>query len=428
MVSVHGMTGSRMIVLALFGALASLIPFAPCFAGNEIVLAAATTMGLAEGEESVRAANLAVAEINARGGVRVGDEHRSMRVEAVDLRDALPGVAVRDALSVLENMVKIKKPHAVVVGPFRSEVLLPSMEIMANHRIPLLGTIAMTPASEVKVMRNSRYRYVFRVGLNSRYLVAYLIDVMKLLGDRFGCKRVFVMNQDVAWARTTASLMVKLFFERAGWEVLGIETCASGMDDFSAPLQKARARAAQVVLPIFDMPQSGILVKQWKAMKVPAVMAGFISPLAGPGAWNTFEGKIGGAINCNFELGSAIASTKVPRSMAFYEAYERSCGRPMEAGHGPAPAYESVYILAEAMERANSLEPEEVVRALEETDREGVIGRIKFHKGHQVVFGKNPEAEALACLFQWTDGGKRRIVYPPSIAEGEIELPASFFR
>ncbi|MBN1103477.1 MAG: ABC transporter substrate-binding protein [Deltaproteobacteria bacterium] len=428
MVSVSGIAKWLLIAVALFGVLASGADPAPCFAGNEIVLGAATTMGLAEGEESVRAANLAVAEINARGGIRVGNEHRSMMVETVDLRDALPGVPVRDALSVLENMVRIKKPHAVVVGPFRSEVLLPSMEIMANHRVPLLGTIAMTPASEVKVMRDSRYRYVFRVGLNSRYLVAYLIDAMKLLGDRFGFKRVFVMNQDVAWARTTASLMVKLFFERAGWEVLGIETCASGMDDFSAPLQKAGTKAAQVILPIFDMPQSGILVKQWKAMRVPAVMAGFISPLAGPGAWNAFEGKIGGAINCNFELGSAIASGKVPRSMAFYEAYERRYGRPMEAGHGPAPAYESVYVLAEAMERANSLEPEELVKALEETDREGVIGRIRFHKGHQVVFGKNPEGEALACLFQWTDGGKRRIVYPPSIAEGEIELPASFRR
>jgi branched-chain amino acid transport system substrate-binding protein len=424
----NGMINRLLVGAALFGGLAALACSSLCFAGREIVLGAATTMGLAEGDESVRAANLAVAEINARGGIRVGNEQRSVRMEALDLRDALADVTVKDALAVLENMIEGKKPHAVVVGPFRSEVLLPSMEIMANHRIPLLGTIAMTPASEVKVMRDSRYRYVFRVCLDSRYLVAYLIDAMKFLGDRFGFRRVLVMNQDVAWARTTASLMVKLFFERAGWQVLGIEICASGTDDFSAPLDRAKARAAQVILPIFDMPQSGILVKQWKAMKVPAVLAGFISPLAGPGAWNAFEGKIGGAINCNFELGSAIASRKVPRSMAFYDAYERSYGRPMEAGHGPAPAYESVYILAEAIERANSLEPEELVKALEQTDRDGVIGRIKFHKGHQVVFGKNPETEAVACLFQWTDGGKRRIVYPPSIGEGEIELPTFFPR
>jgi len=47
-------------------------------------------------------------------------------------------------------------------------------------------------------------------------------------------------------------------------------------------------------------------------------MAGFISPLAGPGAWKTFDGKIAGAMNCIFEIGN-MPVPKVPKSVEFYE-------------------------------------------------------------------------------------------------------------
>ena len=94
-----------------------------------------------------------------------------------------------------------------------------------------------------------------------------------------------------------------------------------------------------------------------------------------------------------------------------------------EAGHGPAPSYESVYILAEALEKAGSLDPDMLAQALEATDRKGVMGRVRFHRGHQAIFGKDPKQEALACVMQWTSSGQRVIVYPRLLAEGGLKLP-----
>jgi len=274
-------------------------------ANDEIVFGVATSLGLLEGEESLRAVQVAVEEINKQGGITIGDRKRKLRVEAVDLRDAMPGVPVADALASLERLIVEKKVTAILVGPFRSEVLLPAMDIVAKHRVVLLGTIAMSPASETKVMRNEDYRYVFRLCLNSRYLVAYLIDSMKLLKQAFGFDKVFIMHQGVAWARTTVSLMIKLYFEKAGWRVLGVEDYPSGSTDYSSGLRKASERGAQVVLPIFDMPEAGNLVKQWKEMKVPALVCGFMSSMMGPGAWEISEGKVAGAISVSFEIGRA---------------------------------------------------------------------------------------------------------------------------
>ena len=152
-------------------------------------------------------------------------------------------------------------------------------------------------------------------------------------------------------------------------------------------------------------------------------MAGFISPLAGPGAWKTFDGKIAGAINCILELGSAISSEKVPASVAFNAAYEKKWGVPIEAGHGISPSYEAVYILAEAINRAGSVDADAIVAELEKTDRKGVLGRVKFDDGHQAIYDLDPNETATSAVFQWTKDGKRPIVFPPALSEKTIELP-----
>ena len=384
----------------------------------------ATALYTVEGQESLKAATMAVEEVNAQGGVPIGGRRHSLRLVPVDLKDAAGGVRVEDSLKLLDEFLRTQAVHGIVVGPFRSEVLLPAMDLIAAYRVPLIGSIAMSSAMEAKVMKDSRYRYVFRTGLNTRYLTDYLIESMRFLHQKFGFTKIHILSQDVAWARSTASLMVKLYFERSPWQITGMDHYPSDATDFSTGLTTAASRGAQVILPIFDAPGSGQLVTQWNAMKIPALLCGFVSPMMGPGAWSRFGGHIAGALNITFELGN-IPSTRYPPATAFYRAFAQRFGHEIEAGHGPAPTYEAVHILTQAIEKTGTLEADGIVAALESTDRAGVMGRLRFHRGHQVIFGKDPAQEAVACLFQWSETGKRVIVYPPILAEGDIHLPDS---
>jgi branched-chain amino acid transport system substrate-binding protein len=412
------------INLLLVTAAFCLAPFSNTLAADPIVIGVPTSLGFLEGKESHKVVQMAISEINAKGGITVGGQKRLLEVAALDIRDAAPGVPVPEALLGIEKNILEKKPAGIVVGPFRSEALVAAMDLLAKYKTPMIGTIAMTPASEAKVKQEpDKYKYVFRNCLNASYLVQYLSGVMGAINKEFGFTKVYVMHQDVAWARGTADGVKKAYFDKAGWEVLEQEAYPTGTADFSSALMKAKSKGAQVILPIFDMPQSGTLVKQWKSMNVPALMAGFISPLAGTDAWKTFDGKIGGAINCVFEMGSAIGNEKIPKSVEFYNKYNKLYGKEIQAGHGPAPAYESVYILAEAIERAGSLDPDAIVAQLKKTDRMGIMGRVKFDEGNQVIFGNDPKETAVAAVFQWTEDGKRRIVFPDSIAESKIQLP-----
>jgi len=415
----------KMWILGLFLALffVWIIPGHYVLAAEPIILGVPTSLGFLEGKEGLDCINIAVDEINRSGGVNVGGVQRPFKVVAIDARGAEPGVPVSEVIKVHKKLILEDKAHIIAYGSFRSECALACMDVVGKYKIPMLLGTAMSPAMEKKVKTNyDKYKYTFRVCLNAIYLVKYLGGAMGYMGKQFGFNKVFIINQDVAWARATGDIMIKAVFNKMGWKVAGRLAYPTGASDFSAALMKAKAQGAQVILPIFDMPQSGILVKQWKSMRIPAVLAGFISPLAGPAAWKSFDKKIDGAMNAIFEIGN-IPCPKVPKSVEFFNKYKKRYGRPIEAGHSPAPAYETIYILKEAIERAGSLDGDKLVVELEKTDRHGAMGRIRFNDGHQVIYGTDPNETAMGCMMQWTKTGERVIVFPESIAEAKIQLP-----
>jgi branched-chain amino acid transport system substrate-binding protein len=172
------------------------------------------------------------------------------------------------------------------------------------------------------------------------------------------------------------------------------------------------------------MPESGILIRQLQTAQSPALILGFISPMAPGNAWDVFDGEIGGVVNFLFEIGP-IPVEAAPGSVAFYDAYAATYGEDEATalpGHGVSPAYDQVYILKDAVERAGTLDPDALVEALEATDLDGATGHITFGEDHQTPYGTEPTETAMALAFQWVDG-ERVVVWPPSIAEGEIQLP-----
>lgn len=389
-----------------------------------IVLGVPTALGTIEGQDSLRAAQLAVSEINEAGGVEVGGVKHKLAVESIDTREAEAGLPVNDALAAFEKLIAEKKPTAIVVGAFRSEVLLSAMDMNVKYKIPYLCTIAMSPEFEKKISGDyEKYKYNFRLGLNAPFLVGNMGKVLDHIHKKLNYDKLYLVHQDLAWAKGTAGGVAKVT-QAAGWTVVGTDAYPTGSRDFSSSMTRVKASGAQVVVPIFDMPESGVLVKQARSMNVPALFAGFISPAAPGTAWNTFNGEIDGLVNFLFEPGAI--PVKTPRSQHFNEAYGKMFGeenRLKLSGHGPGPSYDAIFVLADAIKRAGALDSDKIVAELEKTDTDGAVGHIKFNQQHQVIYGTDPAQAATSLAFQWRNG-KRVVVYPESAAESQIEVAA----
>jgi branched-chain amino acid transport system substrate-binding protein len=299
------------------------------------------------------------------------------------------------------------------------------MDLMPKYKIPYLATIAATPTLQQKITDDyNKYKYFFRLGLNAQGVVMYLTQALDFMGKNFNFKRAYVVYQDVAWSQGTRA-GVTAWLKANGWETVGDDVYPVGATEFTISLTKAKDSKADVLIPIFDMPQSGILLKQARAMQHPALLAGFISPVAPASAAKTFEGDVEGVVNLVFEIGS-LPVKAVPASVQYNDAFGKKYGaesRTKLSGHGPGPSYDSVFVLKAAIERAGTLDGDALVTALEATDMDGVIGHIKFGKDHQVVFGLDPKTTALGAAFQWVKG-TRVPVFPAVVAEGKIQLPS----
>jgi len=84
---------------------------------------------------------------------------------------------------------------------------------------------------------------------------------------------------------------------------------------------------------------------------------------------------------------------------------------------GCVSAYEAMFVLKDAIERAGSIDKEALVAALTKTNLPVVRGTLRFDQNHQVVYGYDPKTSVLGCWVQWQNGNG-------SPSSPKLQLPA----
>ncbi len=412
------------LILALLFGVCLAAPSAPALAADPIVLGCPLSTAFLYGWDAERGIRLAVEEINAQGGVKVGNEKRPLAMEVIDTRDLEPGVPVSEALLGVEKLLLEKKADFIVGGPVRSEAALAAMPIVAKaQKISILTSGSLTPKySEMVGQQPDKFKYLYRISGEAKWMVTgEIIPCLEQIGKKYNLDRLAIMVQDVAHARAGGAIIAKVMASK-GWTVLEPEVYPTGATDFSMGLVKTKNEKAQVLLIWMDMPETSILLKQWNDMKVPALPFGSIIAAAEqPGFWAATEGK-GEYCLANVVNAGNAPSQATPWTMKFVDAYQKKYGLEPE-GYGASSSYMAVYVIKDAIERAGGLDPEKLVAAMKATDLMGVYGRIKFDpKTNQVIPSLDPNEGAVGTIFQW-QAGKRIVVFPPKVATGEIMLP-----
>lgn len=141
------MKPNRTLLCAVLAALCCLaVALCPALAQDAITLGAPLPLGFLYGWDAERAIKLAVDEINAAGGVKVGSALLPLKVEVLDTRDLEPKIPVSEVIAGMEKLILDKKVNFIVGGLVRSEAALESLPLLAKHRmVSILSTGALTP-------------------------------------------------------------------------------------------------------------------------------------------------------------------------------------------------------------------------------------------------------------------------------------------
>jgi len=147
------------------------------------------------GWDAERAIKLAVDEINAAGGVKVGDKKRPFAVDVIDTRDLEAAVPVSEALLAVEKLILEKKVSFLVGGPVRSEAALAVMPLLVKHKmISILTTGALTPKyNEIIAQDPEKFKYCFRISGEAKWMVmGELVPCLVEIGKNFNLDRLMI--------------------------------------------------------------------------------------------------------------------------------------------------------------------------------------------------------------------------------------------
>jgi branched-chain amino acid transport system substrate-binding protein len=320
----------------------------------------------AVGASSKNAADLIVAQINAAGGLAVGERLHPVELVAVD-----NGARADQAAAMAQRLITQENVLAMI-GPNASVCAIPASEIAESSRCVMISPWSTNPKTTLQGADGKPKRYVFRGCFTDLFqaqvLARFTLDTLKL-------RRAAVLFDVASEAPNGQANLFKETFERDGGSVVAFETYTTGDRDFSAQLTKMRAARPDVIfLPAYynDVP---LITQQARRLGIEA-------PFVGSDAWSTPEIiKLGGAVLegayfCN-HYSTQIAT---PAARQFVEDYRAKYGQ--DPDDIAALTYDSLGLLFEAIRSAGRLDRQAVRDALAAIPHyAGVTGTMRFPEG-----------------------------------------------
>ncbi len=396
---------------------------------KEIKVGVIGPMSFIQGKHHLYGAQMARDEINAAGGVMVGDE--AYQITLVDI-DSNEIVSPTDAVTAMEKLITVDKVD-FVVGGFRSESVLAMQDKAMEYQMIFLGAGASDNELTKRVAQDyDKYKYWFRVTpVNGSNLVRISFMLAGMVAQKIGAlgvaPKIAILAENVKWADLLVAAAQQTFTAPPdaggmGLEVVGVWRPSQLATDVTAELTAIEAAGANIIYTAVSGPLGVAYTSQWGELQIPAASVGinveaqkggFLEATGGYGAYET---------TLNTYARVKMANETIP----FYDSFVEEFG---EIPIYTAGTYDAIMILKGAIESAGTLDSDAVVTALEATDMSGPAGRVVFmgtdtETPHDVTWGPG---YVTGVGVQWQDG-KLVAVWPdaggrldPLFYEGTVD-------
>jgi branched-chain amino acid transport system substrate-binding protein len=353
----------RLFTLAVFLGCFAFLLQPPAMAQKVVKIGSLlTTSGPAAhlGKVCLTGAQMAVDEINAKGGLAVGGE--KYKVELINYDDKC---VAKDAVSATERLLKQDKVP-VIMGAICSHCMLAAMEITEKEKIPIVTPIA----SSVKIT-GMGYKYVFRTWSNAAIQAE---TVTRFASEDLKLKTAAYIGRNDAWSRSAADEFKKRW-EKRGGKLLVTEFYELGSTDFYPQLTKAKNANPDLIYFCSLSEDGALAVKQAKELGIKAQIMGTDEM-----GNDQFFHNSGGAIE-----GAYIYWTEGPKkqkSLDFEQRYKKKYG--VDSIAIDKGGYDTLNIITHAMEKAGTVTDSTKIRdALAKTDYDGIRQRYSFQDNGQ---------------------------------------------
>jgi ABC-type branched-subunit amino acid transport system substrate-binding protein len=315
--------------------------------------------GSVTGGTTMRAAfEIALEEINAAGGV-LGKPVELVLLDTEGLPER--GTAGMERLISQEGV-------AGVVGEYHSAVAMTEMEVAHANNVPIVFAETWSDA-----ITESQYPEVFRIAPMSSLTADTYVNFM----DSLGVKKVVIMTENTSYGIDQAEQVTQRAEEK------GIETVTFSADigtqDFSGIVERIKAENPELIFVSVTGETSYNFEQQAaEACIGPQDLPMICNQVAGDSAafWsNVPDGNL-----CIYTRIGLPRALYTPETLAFIDKYTAATGK-AETESYAMEAYDSLKLMAQAINEAGSTDGDAIISALENISYDGALGNITFTYG-----------------------------------------------
>jgi branched-chain amino acid transport system substrate-binding protein len=316
------------------------------------------------GKDNENGAKLAAKEINAAGGIKLGDQvFEIVIVGEDDKADPKEGT--------LAGQKIVDSGAVAVVGHLNSGTSIPASKIYSDANMTQISPSATNPK-----LTEQGFKTTFRVVANDNQqggvLANYAHDALK-------AKTIAIVDDRTAYGQGLADVVEKVAKEK-GIKVVAREFATDKTTDFNAILTKIRGTKPDVIMYGGMDATAGPMAKQIKQLGIKSVL------LAGDGVCSPefikLAGDAAGIMHCSM-AGEAVE--KLAKGEEFKAKYKAEYNQDVQI-YSPY-SYDAVYVIADAIKRAGKADRAAITAAMPATNYPGLTGTIAFDEKGDIKNG-----------------------------------------
>ena len=351
----------------------------------------------ATGRTCKQALDLATKEVNREGGIKSLGGAQIKLVYTDSRGDPKIGRSEAERLILKENV-------SVILGSFQSSVTMTSTQVAERYKVPYLTIIAVADS-----ITDRGFKYVFRLNEKaswvSRDIIRFFAEMGKLTGKPI--KTLGLLYENTEYGQSTAKSW-KEYAKEYGFQVQLDEPYPHQTTDVTPVILKFKNANPDAVLTVSYISDQILITKtlaenKWRPKVFFAAGGSETQP--------EFLKAVGDLAEHHFNIIAYSPDLLLmkPWAKKMVEEYEKEYGEQFPGD--ASTSYVTLYVLADALERAGSKDREKIREALAKTSI--TSGRALLLPYQKIEFGpdgQNPHVRLLVCQYQ---NGKLRIVYPP---------------
>jgi len=357
------------------------------------VILSVTGFDAVNGKPAQNGCELAAEQINAAGGVMVKEYNKKLPIELVILdMESSPEKAIARSEAVNAQGIP------VAIG---MEMIIAAPDIYEKNKLPIVNN-----ATTLNESFERGYKYWFSVDKLDSEISQSIVEVFDDLGANKPTKFA-TMEEELFFTTELKNFLIE-YGKPKGMTVVYEGKYAAMSPDLSPLLREAKNAGAEVLFGGPSAPDAITVMKQLGEVgfnpKGIVMIRGADDP-----AWGQL-GPMGDHI-----LGATAwhPSLNYPGVPELNAAYKAKFGEDIHPLSGPA--YACVKVIADAIERAGSLDREKIRDAIASTDLMTIHGRIRFDD-------KGRRLDAPHTVIQWQNG-VMELVWPKDSRTKELVYP-----